>query len=188
MTHPTRRRLLALTLPLIGALAMTASPLSAEALTGPAPAWAMPSIEGGQISSGDFKGKVVLLVNSASLCGYTPQYGDLQALQDKWAARGLVVLAVPSDDFHQEKTSNGEVKDFCELTFGLTLPMTEISKVTGPEAAGPYPWLAQTLGFVPRWNFNKVLFDGEGRVVGTWGAGAAPLGGEIEAAVSALLS
>ncbi|NBZ87699.1 redoxin domain-containing protein [Rhodobacteraceae bacterium CYK-10] len=160
----------------------------AQPLSGPAPRWSLPSIEGGVISSSDFKGKALLLVNSASLCGYTPQYTGLQALQDKWGDRGLVVLAVPSDDFNQEKDSNGAVKEFCELTFGLSLPMAEISHVTGPEAAGPYPWLAQELGFVPRWNFNKVLFDGEGRVIGTWGSGAEPLGGEIEAAVSAALS
>ena len=184
MVKPNRRSLLAfIPLFLAGAL-----PMNAQTPSPPAPDWTVTSIEGGPISSRDFKGKAVLLVNSASLCGYTPQYGDLQALQDKWAAKGLVVLAVPSDDFRQEKSSNGEVKEFCELTFGLTLPMAEISAVTGPKAVGPYPWLAKTLGFVPRWNFNKVLFDGEGRVVGTWGSGAQPLGGEIEAEVAALLS
>lgn len=181
MLRTNRRAVLgALPLILTGTLPMLAEPIS-----GPMPDWTLPSIEGGMISSRDFKGKALLLVNSASLCGYTPQYTDLQALQDKWAAAGLVV---PSDDFHQEKDSNAAVKDFCELTFGLTLPMTEIAHVTGPEAAGPYPWLAQELGFVPRWNFNKVLFDTEGRVLGTWGSNAQPLGGEIEAAVSAALS
>lgn len=184
MFDVTRRAVLgALPLILIGA-----QPMTAETRPGPAPDWTLASIDGAKISSRDFKGKALLLVNSASLCGFTPQYTDLQALQDKWAAKGLVVLAVPSDDFHQEKDSNGEVKAFCELTFGLTLPMTEISHVTGPEAVGPYPWLAETVGFVPKWNFNKVLFDTEGRVVGTWGSSAGPMGGDIEAAILALLS
>ncbi len=179
MTHPTRRLILSLPLILAGALPM-------HAQTPAAPAWSLPSLDGKTLKSQDYRGKILLLVNSASLCGYTPQYEALQALQDKYGPKGLVVLAVPSDDFHQEKASNAEVKDFCTLTYGLTLPIAEISHVKGPEAVEPYRWLA-TQGFVPQWNFNKVLFDGQGHVAGTWGAPAEPLGGEIEAAISRLL-
>ena len=179
---PHRRRLV-LALPLIvSAMTLSAAPLSA-----PAPAWVMTSIDGGEIRSQALRGKVVLLVNTASLCGYTPQYDGLQDLQDKWQDKGLVVVAVPSDDFRQEKGSNAEVKEFCELTFGLTLAMAEISHVKGPEALPLYRWLAEATGFVPQWNFNKVLFDAEGRVIATFGAEAEPVGGAVEAEIARLL-
>ncbi|MBC7739036.1 MAG: glutathione peroxidase, partial [Candidatus Saccharibacteria bacterium] len=98
------------------------------------PDWGFDSIYGGSYAASDFAGKAILLVNTASLCGYTPQFTALQALQDAYKDRGLVVFAVPSDDFNQEKASNAEVKTFCELTYGITLPMSVISHVTGPEA------------------------------------------------------
>lgn len=177
----SRRSLLAL--PLI----WSAMPLLAAPLSPPAPDWSLPGMDGTPISSRDLRGKVVLLVNTASLCGFTPQYDGLQALYEAWGPRGLVVVAVPSDDFSQEKDSNAEVKDFCELTFGLTMPMAEISHVKGPKAVPVYRWLDETLGFVPRWNFNKVLFDAEGRVVQTWGSTAEPRGGAIEEAIAGLL-
>lgn len=150
--------------------------------------WTFESIDGGTYSSADFAGKVVLLVNTASLCGYTPQYSALQKLQDTYKDQGLVVFAVPSDDFHQEKASNSAVKSFCELNYGITLPMSVIAHVTGPEAHPLYLWLKQATGFEPEWNFNKVLFDRQGKVVGTWRSGAAPIGSEIETEVQRLLS
>ena len=150
--------------------------------------WTFDSIDGGTYGSADFAGKVVLLVNTASLCGYTPQYSALQKLQDTYKDQGLVVFAVPSDDFDQEKASNGEVKSFCELNYGITLPMSVIAHVTGPEAHPLYLWLKQTAGFEPEWNFNKVLFDRQGNVVGTWRSGAEPIGSEIETEVQRLLS
>ena len=152
------------------------------------PDWTFESIYGGAYGSADFAGKVVLLVNTASLCGYTPQYSALQKLQDTYKDQGLVVFAVPSDDFHQEKASNDEVKSFCELNYGITLPMSVIAHVTGPEAHPLYLWLKQTTGFEPEWNFNKVLFDRQGNVVGTWRSGAEPIGSEIETEVQRLLS
>lgn len=157
------------------------------AATATAPAWTMESIYGGSYASSDFAGKAVLLVNTASLCGYTPQYSALQKLHDTYKDRGLVVLAVPSDDFHQEKDSNAEVKTFCELNYGITLPMSVISHVKGPDAVPLYRWL-QGQGFTPDWNFNKVLFDRQGRIAGTWGSAPEPMGGEIEAAVQKVLA
>lgn len=153
----------------------------------PAPAWSFPSISGGTVTSADVAGKAMLLVNTASLCGYTPQFTDLQKLYDTYKAQGLVVLAVPSDDFHQEKDGNDAVKEFCEMTFGLNLPMTVISTVTGPQAAPLFKWLQDEAGFTPEWNFNKVLFDRSGHVIGTWRSEPAPVGGEIEAAVKQAL-
>ena len=150
---------------------------------GTVPPWAFESIYGGVYASTDFKGRAILLVNTASLCGYTPQYTALQALQDMYKDKGLVVFAVPSDDFHQEKNTNGEVKTFCELTYGITMPMAVISHVTGPDAHPLYAWLRDAVGFVPQWNFNKVLIDRSGQVVGMWPSSDTPMGGVIEAAV-----
>lgn len=152
------------------------------------PDWSFESIYGGSYGAADFAGKVVLLVNTASLCGYTPQYAALQKLYDTYKDQGLVVFAVPSDDFHQEKDSNGDVKSFCELNYGITMPMSVIAHVIGPQAHPVYQWLKQTAGFEPSWNFNKVLFDRKGKVVSTWRSGAAPIGSEIEAQVQQLLS
>lgn len=174
---------------LLGAMAAAAAfggiTMSGAATTtaGPVPPWGFDSIYGGTYASTDFTGKVILLVNTASLCGYTPQYTALQALQDLYKDKGLVVFAVPSDDFHQEKNSNSEVKTFCELNYGITLPMAVISHVTGPQAHPLYAWLRDAAGFVPQWNFNKVLFDRSGQVVGMWPSSDGPMGGVIEAAV-----
>lgn len=145
------------------------------------------AIEGGKISLDDWHGKPVLVVNTASLCGYTPQYADLQKLQDTYAARGLVVLAVPSNDFAQELDSEKKVKAFCDANFGLTLPMTTITEVTGKNAHPFYAWVKGQTGFEPQWNFNKVLLDGKGAVVATWGSGPNPMSGEITSKIEALL-
>lgn len=128
------------------------------------------SVDGGTIDLDDFRGRPVLVVNTASLCGFAPQFDDLQALHDQYAARGLVVLAVPSDDFNQELASGAEVKEYCAANFDLTIPMTDITHVTGAEAHPFYGWLAAEHDFVPGWNFNKVLLGPEGEVLGTWGS------------------
>lgn len=178
----------------IGVLALaaaTGAPMmtQAAALTSePAPHWTFDSIYGGTYDSREFAGKAILLINTASLCGYTPQYTAMQKLYDTYKDKGLVVLGVPSDDFHQEKDSNAEVKTFCELNYGITLPMSVISQVTGPQAHPLYQWLHAKAGFVPEWNFNKVLFDRSGRVAATWRSGPEPMGGEIEAEVQKVLS
>jgi glutathione peroxidase len=170
----------------LAALIAGVRPMSAGTKAAP-PAWSFDSIYGGTYAAGDFAGKPILLVNTASLCGYTPQYAALQKLYDTYKDQGLIVLAVPSDDFNQEKASNAEVKTFCELNYGITLPMAVISHVTGPEAHPLFAWLRETEGYEPRWNFNKVLFDRTGAVVGTWRSGTEPMGGEIEAAVQQVL-
>ncbi|MCX7890116.1 MAG: glutathione peroxidase [Rhodobacteraceae bacterium] len=145
------------------------------------------SIDGGEIRMADFAGRPVLVVNTASFCAFTPQYEGLQALYDRYRARGLVVLAVPSDDFKQEYGTNGEVKAFCELTYGIDMPMTEITHVRGPQAHPFFRWVKAETGFEPGWNFNKILLDGDGRVVATWGSAARPLSGTITGAIEALL-
>ncbi|MEO6300956.1 MAG: glutathione peroxidase [Paracoccaceae bacterium] len=153
-----------------------------------APQWTFSSIYGGEYSSADLAGKPILLVNTASLCGFTPQYAGLQKLYDTYKAEGLVVLAVPSDDFDQEKADDEEVKTFCERTFGINLPMTVISSVKGRNAHPLYQWLHDKAGFTPEWNFDKVLLDRSGRVAGTWRSVEEPLGGAIEQAVQRAVS
>lgn len=145
------------------------------------------SIDGGHYDMDDWRGRPVLVVNTASLCGFTPQYDGLQALHDIYGPRGLVVLAVPSDDFAQELATEAEVAEFCEVNFNLTLPMTTITRVRGRDAHPFYAWLRQTHGFVPQWNFNKVLLDGAGRVVGHYGSNADPMGRRIRRQIEALL-
>lgn len=154
----------------------------------PATAFEFASIDGGTLDMTAWRGQPVLVVNTASRCGFTRQYEGLQALQDRYGDAGLVVLAVPSNDFRQELEDAAAVKDFCETTFGLTLPMTDITPVRGPDAHPFYRWLADTHGFTPRWNFNKVLLDGEGAVVATWGSMTRPEAREITGRIEALLA
>ena len=152
-----------------------------------APGFSFPSIDGGTIALSDWEGRPVLVVNTASLCAFTPQYEGLQALYDSYRDAGLVVLAVPSDSFRQELGSEEEVKDFCELTFGLDLPMTEITDVTGGDAHPFYRWLAETHGVVPSWNFAKVLIGPDGDYVADWGPTANPRSRDIADRIEALL-
>ena len=154
------------------------------------PAWAgfsFASIDGGTIALDDWAGKPVLVVNTASLCGFAAQFDELQALHDSYGPRGLLVLAVPSNDFRQELGTDAEVKDYCAANFDLTLPMTTISHVRGPEAHPFYLWMKAESGFEPGWNFNKVLLGPDGEVAGTWGAMASPSGPAITGAIVALL-
>ncbi len=146
-----------------------------------------PSIDGGDYNMDEWRGHPVLVVNTASLCAFAPQYEGLQALSDRFEGAGLIVLAVPSDDFRQELDTDGEVKDFCELTWGVDLPMTTITHVRGAEAHPFYQWLAQSEGFEPGWNFNKVLIGADGDVLGTWGSVPRPETGQILSAVEAAL-
>lgn len=144
------------------------------------------SIDGGTIDLGDWRGKPVLVVNTASLCGYAGQFDALQAMHDQFGDKALI-LAVPSDDFNQELSDESAVKEYCALTFDLTLPMTEITHVKGEEAHPFYAWLREETGFVPGWNFNKVLIAPDGSIVGTFGAPVAPQGSQIAGRIEAML-
>jgi glutathione peroxidase len=120
------------------------------------------SIDGGILDIREFKGKAVLLTNTASRCGFTNQYADLEKLHQDYKDKGLVVIAVPSNDFNQELSSNLKVKEFCNVTFGLTLPMTEVTSIRGKDAHPFYRWLKREHNFQPKWNFYKVLLDKKG--------------------------
>ena len=147
-----------------------------------------PNIDGGSLTLAQWAGQPVLVVNTASQCGFTYQYDGLQALYDQYKARGLVVLAVPSDDFNQELASAEEVKEFCEISFGLNIPMTDITRVRGDQAHPFYKAVTAEVGFVPKWNFNKVLIGPDGSVVGTWGASIRPQSPSIVDAIKPLLN
>ncbi|MBL4928337.1 glutathione peroxidase [Fuscibacter oryzae] len=154
---------------------------------GPAPNFTFQSIDGGSYDTADWRGKPVLVVNTASLCGFTPQYDDLQALSDAYKGRA-VVLAVPSDDFNQELGSDKDVKEFCDANFNLTLPMTTIQHVAKGEVHPFYAWAKQTQGFTPGWNFNKVLIGPDGQFIKAWGSMTKPGSSAITKEIDALLN
>jgi glutathione peroxidase len=149
--------------------------------------YTFPSIDGGQIDLDALKGHPVLVVNTASLCGFAPQFDDLQALQDRFGADNLTVLAVPSGDFGQELAKGDQVAEFCAINFDLTIPMTDITTVTGPDAHPFYAWMRDSQGWQPGWNFNKVLLGVDGQVIDTWGSGTRPTAPAIVNAIEAAL-
>jgi glutathione peroxidase len=153
----------------------------------PVRAFTFASVDGGEIDLDALRGQAILVVNTASLCGFAPQLSELQELQDRYEDRGLTVLAVPSDSFRQELGSAEEAREYCEVTYGLTLPMTEITPVTGPAAHPFYRWLAEEHGVAPGWNFNKALLDPEGALVAFEGASTRPLSDRFLATVERAL-
>jgi glutathione peroxidase len=145
-----------------------------------------PSIDGGVIDLSDWRGKPILVVNTASLCGFAGQFDGLQALHERFGDRALI-LAVPSNDFDQELADEAAVKEYCAVTFDLTLPMTEITPVTGPGAHPFYIWARDETGFVPRWNFNKVLIAPDGSIAATFGSPVKPESSAIAGRIEAML-
>lgn len=145
------------------------------------------SIEGGDLSLSDFKGNPVLIVNTASRCGFTSQYDGLQTVYDKYRDKGLTVLAIPSNDFKQELAEDQKVKQFCKINFNLNLPMTTITHVKGPNAHPFFKWIKNEYGFVPSWNFNKILLNQDGQMVASFGSVARPTGWRITKSIEALL-
>jgi glutathione peroxidase len=148
------------------------------------------AIDGGALPLSAWSGHPVLVVNTASFCGYTPQYRDLEALWQKYRDRGLIVLGVPSNDFGaQEPGSGAEIKSFCESNYSVDFPLTEKYRVVGGQAHPFYAWVAATLGegAAPRWNFHKYLIGPDGELAGAWPSsvrpGDAAITGEIEKAL-----
>ena len=134
------------------------------------------SISGGDISLADYKNKVVLLVNTASQCGFTPQYAGLQKIYDRYKEDGFVVLGVPSDDFNQELSSDDDVKKFCEIRYGVNFPLTSIQNIKGDNAHPLYKWITGNTSVIgqPRWNFHKYLISKDGKILNWFSSMTSP--------------
>jgi len=136
-----------------------------------------------------YRGKVVLIVNTASYCGYTHQYEGLEALYRKYKSRGLVVVGFPSNDFgDQEPGSNKEIAEFCRLTYGVEFPMFEKSSVTSIKTNPLYAELLARTGQSPIWNFHKYLVDRDGKQVTSFGTRVEPDNGDLIGAVERMLA
>ena len=136
-----------------------------------------------------FSGKVVLAVNTASYCGNTPQYEGLQALYDKYRDRGLVVIGFPANDFgSQEPGSNAEIKDFCEITYGVKFPMVEKTSVVAGRVNPVFAELARMTNDTPEWNFHKYLVSRDGKRAYSFPARMKPQDGKIVSRIEALLN
>ena len=148
------------------------------------------SISGDIIDLNDYRGKPVLVVNTASYCGFTKQYADMQKLWEKYKNKGLIVLGVPSNSFNQEKKNNDEVKEFCEVNFSINFPITEITDVKGDNAHEIYKWAKENHGksAVPKWNFYKILINKEGRIVDTYASLTNPTSKKIINKIESLLN
>ena len=128
-------------------------------------------LDGSALNLSEYKGKVVVVVNVASQCGFTNQYEDMQNVWEQYQAKGIVMLGVPSNDFgKQEPGSNEDIKNFCEAKFGITFPMTEKVSVKGTDAHPFYIWAKENHGksAVPKWNFHKIIIDRTGKVAETF--------------------
>ncbi|MBO0360077.1 glutathione peroxidase [Hymenobacter sp. BT186] len=166
-------------------------PSAAMSETAAAPAtvydFTVKTIDGKDMKLSQFKGKKLLIVNTASKCGYTPQYKELEELSKKYAGK-VTVLGFPSDSFKQELSSDEEVASFCEKNYGVTFPLFSTVAVKGDEAAPLYKFLADktkngAVGEAPNWNFCKYLVDEQGHVVAFYPSKVKPLSDELVAAI-----
>lgn len=136
----------------------------------------------------EYRGKVLLVVNTASKCAYTDQYGGLESLYDRYKDDGLVVLGFPSNDFaNQEPGSEQQIKSFCRLTYGVKFPMFAKTRVAAGTDDPLFQALARHAGEYPQWNFHKYLIDRDGRLTASFPSRAEPTGGALEQAVKELL-
>lgn len=141
------------------------------------------SIDGEPLPLSEFEGKVLLVVNTASKCGFTNQYTGLQALYDTKKDKGLVILGVPSNDFGgQEPGTEAEIKEFCQNHYAVTFPMTSKSVVSGKEAHPFYKWAREQVGWpgAPKWNFHKYVIGRDGKLVDYFSSMTAPDSANLE--------
>ncbi len=139
--------------------------------------FAFTAIDGRELPLAQYRGRPLLVVNTASFCGFTPQYADLEAVWQRYRQRGLVVIGVPSNDFgEQEPGTAEEIKEFCESRFAVDFPLTRKQDVVGPGAHAFFRWIAAELGKAgtPRWNFHKYLVAPDGSLAGTWPSSVRP--------------
>jgi glutathione peroxidase len=169
--------------------AITAS--SAEPAKGNAFDHEFEAIEGGKLPLSKWRGKVLLVVNTASFCGFTRQYEGLQKLWERYEGKGLVVVGVPSNDFGwQEPKSESEILAFCQGAFNVTFPLTNKQSVRGSGAHPFYRWAREALGptAVPQWNFYKYLVGRDGKLIAGYGSTVEPQSAEMTAAIEAALA
>ena len=146
------------------------------------------SIEGNPMPLSDYEGKALLIVNTASQCGFTPQYDGLQSLWEEYKDKGLIVIGVPSNDFGtQEPNQEGVIKEFCETTFGINFPMTEKNVVTGSHAHPFFQWAEGQIGKFPKWNFYKYLIAPDGTVAGFYSSLTKPKSKKVIKAIENVL-
>jgi len=151
----------------------------------------LPGLDGGSLDAGDLAGRVILVVNTASKCGFTPQYEGLQALWNTYRGQGFVVLGVPSDDFGgQEYGDDDQIREFCEITYGIDFPMLARQAVTGPGAHPLFAWIGREAGVLgsPRWNFYKYLVGRDGRLVDWYSSATEPSSASLAAAIEGALA
>ncbi len=147
------------------------------------------SITGETIDFNKYKNKVILIVNTASYCGFTKQYTDLQELWDKYKSRGLIVLGIPSNSFNQEKNKNSEVKEFCKVNFDINFPLSTITEVKGDKAHDLFKWAKNNHGksAIPKWNFHKILINKEGKVEDTFTSFTNPMSKKLVGKIENIL-
>jgi len=148
------------------------------------------SIDGAKMPLAQYRGRPLLVVNTASFCGFTPQYEDLEAVWKRCRDRGLVVIGVPSNDFGQQEPGTApEIKEFCESRYDVDFPLTDKEDVVGPNAHPFFRWIADELGDagVPRWNFHKYLVARDGMLAGTWPSTVRPTDAAVISEIEKLL-
>lgn len=173
--------------------ALCVAPITAQAVEAKSlSAIDLKTIDGKPVDDAVLKGKVVLFVNVASFCGYTPQYGDLQQLYERFTTRGLVVVGVPCNQFGgQEPGTATEIKNFCETTYGVTFPLLSKQDVNGPERSPLYRYLVSSEAGAGRdvgWNFEKFLVGRDGQVIGRFSSNTTPRDPALLAAIEIALA
>ena len=148
------------------------------------------SINGEIINFKEYENKVILLVNTASYCGFTKQYDDLQKLWDQFKSKGLIVLGIPSNSFNQEKKNNSEIKKFCEMNFNINFPLSTLTDVKGNNAHEIFKWAKENHGksAIPKWNFYKILINKEGKIEETYSSLTKPTSNKIIKKIESLLN
>jgi glutathione peroxidase len=148
------------------------------------------SIDGAKMPLAQYRGRPLLVVNTASFCGFTPQYEGLEAVWKRYRDRGLVVIGVPSNDFGQQEPGTApEIKEFCESRYDVDFPLTDKEDVVGPDAHPFFRWIADELGDAgaPRWNFHKYLVGPDGMLAGAWPSTVRPTDEAVISAIEKLL-
>ena len=146
-------------------------------------------IDGNQINLADYENKVLVVVNVASRCGFTPQYSDLQKVWEDYKDKNVIIIGVPTNNFKQEPGSNNEIKDFCETNFNINFPMTEKIDVIGKNAHPFFKWARENYGngAIPKWNFHKIIVGKDGKVANTFSSITRPSSEKFRKAIEKLI-